>query len=85
MVKMTAKKAFTYANKALKPGDPFDARDADARVLKAIGRADAAAPARAMPAQVRAPMVAKALDAQPKTQAKQAAAHTYKRRDLVAE
>ena len=79
MVKMTAKQAFTYANKALRPGDPFDARDADARVLKAIGRADNAAPA-----QVRAPMVAKALDAQPKAQAKQGP-RTYSRKDLVAE
>lgn len=36
---LKAKKSFTYAGRALKAGDPFTATGADARVLRAVGRA----------------------------------------------
>lgn len=37
--KLQATRAFTYAGKALVPGDVFDASTRDVRVLTAIGRA----------------------------------------------
>lgn len=36
---LKATKSFTYAGRALKAGDPFSATRADARTLRAIGRA----------------------------------------------
>lgn len=36
---LKATKSFTYAGRALKAGDPFSASRADARTLRAIGRA----------------------------------------------
>lgn len=36
---LKAIKSFTYAGRALKAGDPFSAARADARTLRAIGRA----------------------------------------------
>jgi hypothetical protein len=36
---LTATKSFTYAGRALKAGDPFSASRADARTLRALGRA----------------------------------------------
>lgn len=39
---LKATKSFTYAGRALKAGDPFSASRADARTLRAIGRASPA-------------------------------------------
>lgn len=39
MPKLIAKAAFTYANRALKEGDEFDATDKDANILKLTKRA----------------------------------------------
>lgn len=50
--KLVAAKAFNYARRALEIGDEFDARDADARWLIALGRARAVAP---LPEHTRAP------------------------------
>lgn len=41
-MKLRAKTEFSYANRLLSPGDEFDASDRDARVLMAVGRAEAA-------------------------------------------
>lgn len=38
-MRLTAKVAFTYGRKALRPGDPFEATAADAKTLTALGKA----------------------------------------------
>lgn len=40
MPQLVAKAAFTYATRALKPGDKFEASEKDARILKLTKRAD---------------------------------------------
>lgn len=39
MPQLVANAAFTYANRALKPGDRFEASDKDAKILKLTKRA----------------------------------------------
>lgn len=39
MPRLIASKSFRYATRQLRAGDPFDASDADARILLRIGRA----------------------------------------------
>lgn len=39
MVKLTAKRGMKYGTRRLAPGDVFDARDKDARILTLLGRA----------------------------------------------
>ena len=40
MKNLVAKAHFSYATRRLVPGEPFQAKDRDARVLTAIGRAE---------------------------------------------
>lgn len=46
---LKATKSFTYAGRALKAGDAFAAASGDARVLRAIGRAETYDTAQAVP------------------------------------
>lgn len=57
---LTALKAFTYAGRALVAGDPFKAPRADARALRALGRA---APAGTYQTAEAKPTVTKEVDA----------------------
>lgn len=76
MQKLVANKAFTYARRALKPGDSFDAASRrDARVLVATGRASRQ-PEDAAPA---VPVIS------PAPVAPIRAKRRYNRRDLTAE
>lgn len=97
-MKMVALKSFTYAGKRINPGDPFDAVGrSDARLLKALKRADDAPPPTPPAAEPPPPpyrsraLVADDVAAPTATAAEKptavapAAKRPYKRRDTVAE
>ncbi len=71
-VRLVARSRFPYANRALRPGDEFDASDKDAFILIGAGTAAPADP------EVTTPAAAVA-EEQPARRRK------YRRRDIVAE
>lgn len=76
---LTALKSFTYAGRALKAGDPFNAPRADARALRGLGRA---APAETYQTTEAGATVTKAHAA--KTAAKKTAAKTVPAKNTAA-
>jgi len=75
---LTAKKSMRYGGRSLEPGDAFEpASDRDARILQAIGKAEAVvAPAEGETPPKAAPKPRTAAQKKPKG---------YKRRDMHAE
>ena len=53
MMKLIATKSMRFAGQSLNPGDSFEASERNARLLKAIGKADDA-PAQEIPRQTKA-------------------------------
>ncbi len=80
MPKLIAKKSFSYATRALRSGDEFEASSRDAKILTTIGRA-------AYPPTVLPPVPEPAAPpaAAPQYEAPARVKRQYHRRDLTAE
>ena len=74
MPRLIASNAFRYATRELRAGDPFDASDADARILLMIGRATEATE---VPVESMTEVGGEGFDARPRRR--------YRRRDMTAE
>jgi len=86
-MKLKARKYIRYAGKPVHAGDVFEARDADVRVLIAIGTAEkyTEPPKRAVPAvfkpipvpEIRTVVTAESIETGPQSEEAAAAAHEY--------
>lgn len=73
-VQLIARRKVTYANRALRPGESFEASSKDAAILTAIGAAEAAQ-------SVDEPAAVESESEEPRRQRRR----SYRRRDMIAE
>lgn len=88
MPRLKATKSMRYASRRLEPGDEFDANNRDARVLKAIGKAEDAPEPRRGPGRPRREPVVEAPPVEPIVEPDDEQTRTvprYLRRDMQAE